>query len=171
MSRGGHTASALRTAGGALSDVGVLPRSRIERYEMDMVRERRRTVRASWQACAEMVGRSVHDVRLACDPDYRPDFAASVSKPRLRMRDLDDASLRVLNLLAEADQDHRANRRKLPDVAISELVTRLAVGSNKIGRLLPGLESRGVVVSRRLRTGRFAWRLSPMGRELVGADG
>ncbi|WP_181242652.1 hypothetical protein [Caulobacter vibrioides] len=150
----------------------MLPRSRIERYEMDMVRERRRTVRASWQACAEMVGRSVHDVRLACDPDYRPDFVAPVvSAPRLRLRDLDDVSKFVLSVLHEAEQDYQSDRRKQRDVAVAELMQRLRVGGNKVGKLLPVLETRGVVVSRRLNTGRFAWRLSPMGRELVGADG
>jgi hypothetical protein len=162
----------LRTAGGVITDVGVLPRCRIERYEMDMVRERRRTVRASWQACADMVGRSVHDVRLACDPDYQPDFVAPAApKPRLRMRDLDEVSLRLLQALAEADQAYMADRRKQRDAGVTELVVRLGCGANKVGKLLSALENRGVVVSRRLNTGRFAWRLSPMGRDLVGADG
>lgn len=171
MARGGQTASVLRTAGGMISDVGVLPRCRMERHEMNLVQERRRTVRASWQACAQMVGRSVHDVRLACDPDYHPDMVAEVVKPRLRLRDFDEASLRLLNALAEFGQAYDANERRQRDVTISELVVRLGVGANKVGATLPELEKRGVVVSRQLPSRRFAWRLTAAGRELVGAHG
>ena len=35
----------------------------------------KRELRASWDACARMVGRPVHDVRLACDADYRLEHA------------------------------------------------------------------------------------------------
>lgn len=142
------------------------------RYEIEQVEGFRERFRASWQACAQMVGRSVHDVRLACDPDYQPlGDCGAAAKPRLRLRDFDETSLRILGALSEFGQAYAAGARDVRDATVTDIRQRLDLGANKVGALLPELERRDVVVSRRLPTGRFGWRLSTLGRDLVGADG
>ncbi|MBQ1542771.1 MAG: hypothetical protein IIZ63_12270 [Caulobacteraceae bacterium] len=44
-------------------------REPVSAVEIAFVTEKRR-LRASWDACAAMLDRSVHDLRLACDPSY-----------------------------------------------------------------------------------------------------
>lgn len=46
-------------------------REPIGEVEVRFAQERRFTVRASWQAVAEMLQRPIHDVRMAADPEYR----------------------------------------------------------------------------------------------------
>lgn len=166
---GGHTAR----SGSALSGfVFVLPRATMDRQEIEQVYRKRREVRASWQACAEMVGRSVHDVRLACDPNYRPEGMVEARiEAGLRSRDFDAHELMILEALGEVEQSYQAGDRRHRDASVTEVCERLDMGANKVGGALPQLEQRGAVTSRRLPTGRRAWRLSAAGRDLVAANG
>lgn len=69
MARAG-AARAVATMCGVVTDLGVSPRERLGRYEIERVMEWRKRFRASWQDCAKMLERSEHDVRVVCDPTY-----------------------------------------------------------------------------------------------------
>lgn len=172
MARGG-AAQAVQTACGPLSDVGVLPRARMGRYEIELVQQKRRSCRASWQDCANMVGRAVHDVRLACDPDY----AAAYSMPRIAEKsplvELLDLELRALSSLADFEVRYRSGERSSRGVTTTELAKSLGVGGNVVGRAITRLEIMALVTSRRADDGRRLTHLAPAGAELVegGARG
>jgi hypothetical protein len=148
-------------------------RDRLTASEISYVLGRREACRASWQACGEMVRRSVHDVRMACDPDYAKAHADTVAfeQPRVRLRDFGEVELRLLNVLAcvwQGEVDDRRGWRA--EIAVKALAEWVGVGANKVGALLGPLEQRGLVHSRRLPTGRMAWRLSREGVALLGVE-
>lgn len=158
-------AKVVATACGALSDVGVLPRERMSRYEIDMVRDRRTRFRAGWQTCANIVGRSVHDVRVACDPDYTDGDTTSlvaVSKPQLK--EFSDLQLRILDLMAK--RAAQTGRWRLLDMTPTLVASELAVGRNVVGRDLRDLGAKGLLMQRRIRE-RVAWSFTITGKAFV----
>ena len=146
-------------------------RDRLTPGEIAYVLDRRAACRASWQACAEMVQRSIHDVRMACDPDYAKAHAVPriVAQIRVPLRAFDEIELRVLNALASVWQGDIGDRKGWrAEIAGGALAEWLGISRNKVGSLLPPLEQRGLVLARRLPTGRMAWRLSREGVAMLG---
>lgn len=152
MARGG-AAKVVETACGPLSDVGVLPRARMGRYEIELVQQKRRACRASWQDCANMVGRSVHDVRVACDPAYAGDemvpARGPLGAPAIKLKDLTHVEALALNGLAEFEAEVVVGDRKSKEVTTTELARAIRAGTNSTGTALNQLEQRGLVRSRR----------------------
>lgn len=73
-----------------LPDAAMTPSTRrdpIGKEERDFVRKQRRLYRSSWQDCAVMIDRSIHDTRMACDPDYGP---AIIARGRIDLPTLAD---------------------------------------------------------------------------------
>jgi hypothetical protein len=148
MARGGNAARTVGSMNGMATEFGVLPRARMEGYEIQMVERQRAQHRASWQACAHMVGRSVHDVRLACDPNYAGDELMTrrpVSAPLVALKDLDDTEARVLAMLGTFEDWAAAGQRDRKAVTTTELAMSLGFGANTAGRCLSALEQRGLV--------------------------
>lgn len=150
--------------------VFVLPRAAMERHEIDLVLDRRSRFRASWQACAEMVDRSVHDVRMACDPAY-----ASENKPRViaatpvsTLKDLTPIEARVLDMLGQFSAWARGGQRQSFSATVTELAHALGMGVKAASAALVAMEQRGLT-DWRGRPDIRQWRLTPTGHTLVGA--
>jgi hypothetical protein len=111
MNHGGAILAVALNGNGAYA---VSWRDRLSNHEVQYVRERRQAVRASWQDCARMVDRPVHDVRMACDPDYAKAHDAPASVPLGRPR-LEEGGAHARVLLAIAGT--RSSARRASDAA------------------------------------------------------
>lgn len=167
MSRGGNVA---RSGSGLSGFVFVLPRASMERHERELVMDRRTRFRASWQDCAAMVDRSVHDVRVACDPDYRPGGeevrSLPVAQPSRAILGAGSPHAKVMIGLSLALK-RRARGSGVKDATVTAedvaaMVDGLAL--NSVGNYLGRLQVLGMVrASGGNHSGQRLWRLTPMG--------
>lgn len=148
--------------------VFVLPRASMERHEIDLVLDRRARFRASWQDCAAMVDRAVHDVRMACDPAYAAENKPRVivAAPASALKDLTPVEARVLDMLGQFAAWAREGQRDGFRASATELAHALGLGANTVGKALMVMEQRGLT-DWRGRSEARQWSLSPAGRRLV----
>lgn len=107
-------------------------RDPISAQERAFIDQQRASVRASWQACAAMVDRNVHDVRMVCDPDYAGRGAAGGEarvigdapkpQPRVALSPGGD-TLRALSEGARTAKDI-ADRRAVAPAAVATALNR-----------------------------------------------
>lgn len=174
MSRGGNVA---RSGSGLSGFVFVLPRASMERHERELVLDRRARFRASWQDCAAMVDRSVHDVRMACDPDYRPDGepvrGLPVAETKRAILGVATPHAKVLMGLSLALK-RRARSAGAKDISVTaEDVVRMVDGLaiNSVGNYLGRLQVVGMVrASGGNHSGQRLWRMTPMGEAEVASQ-
>lgn len=149
-------------------------RERLTAGEIAYVAERRRSVRASWQACATILSRPVHDVRMACDAEYAAQFNRDrplAMASRSYRPVLDDAlggPGKVLLALGSLERKF-PSRSSAPRVSASAVAGTLGVGSVWVGQRLRRLESLGLVLGERAGRGseNKLWCLTDRGRAEV----
>jgi hypothetical protein len=172
MAMGGQTSRSGSRLNGHDVDFGIAPRGRMERYEVELVNQQRARYRASWQACAANVGRSVHDVRKACDPTYRPevDFGQPTPPPPKRRMLLQPGSPHARALVGLSLALKRVSgRTTAPAASVVLVVSGMSV--NSIGMLLGRLQTIGLVVAAATNhEGQCMWSLTPMGHAEAAAQ-
>lgn len=165
MSRGGNVARSGAAVGGFIF---LLPRAAMERQEIDLVLDRRARFRASWQHCAAMVDRSVHDVRMACDPDYAKAhrMQACEGSATTGLEKLASQEIQVLDMLAQFAAGARQGWRDSCAANATELARAVGIAVNAMGKVLAQLEAKGLIIWRG-RSDVRQWRLSAAGQRLV----
>ena len=152
----------------------VARRASMAAEEMAYVRERRSRFRASWQDCARMINRPVHDVRLACDPDYDEGDGPAPAAPRAVRRpslEVGGRPAMVLRALADIHAKQAAAGKARMAILASEVRQVLDLKSNVIGHILCLLKDDGMVEWSGLSSGMATWVLTPKGdRELLAQD-
>ena len=155
-------------------------RASIAADEMDYVQDRRRRFRASWQDCAIMVGRAVHDVRLACDPPYAQAFSTvpaapvRIGKPSLRPDCIEARVLMGLGAVADglheagperASRFANARRRTRAGPVIAEIVAMTGLSVDRTSYVLGCVNRLGFVDRNRDVKGSPEWILTDKGIE------
>ncbi len=146
----------LRAQIGGCDAPAIAGRDRLTSAEISYVMGRRAACRASWQACSEMVQRSVHDVRMACDPEYAKAFAAPeavarvaevASVKRSTLANTDAAAGRVLKALGSLARKFpsRMGADDTPRITAAAVASSMGVTASWVGQRLRRLNMLGLV--------------------------
>lgn len=147
-------------------------RERLTAGEIAYVEDRRRSVRASWQACATIISRPVHDVRMACDADYarayRGDEAPAVVSRGYAPVLGDDETGPSRVLLALATLERRYPSRSgdaAPRITAVAVAVTMGMSSVWVGHRMRKLELLGLALGdRRPGASGKLWCLTARGK-------